>query len=290
MIANNPILNKNAVSHLEEILKSVASDKEVLWLQIQMEDLVEKQSTRDFYLTYTLIRQRFSDTPALLSTSDDKLDQYLYTHDAKAYEVARILLLNFVLDADPEFFRDKVQHLIEVADRKELESFLKFLVLLPNPEEYRFTAVEALRTNISDIFDAISLENPYPALYFNEQQWNQMYLKAAFMQRPLQKIMYVEDRANAELTRIISDYAHERWAAGRTIDPMIWRPVAKFLDPTILNDIKRLINSDDPAENKAALLVCAAADTPEAAELLVLHSPDPERLRSESINWNNLNT
>jgi hypothetical protein len=182
-----------------------------------------------------------------------------------------------------------VGNLIQVADTGELETFLKFLILLPNAKEYHQVGVEALRTNIGIIFDAIALNNPYPSQYFNDQQWNQMYLKAAFMQRSLGKIVDVEKRANRDLARIISDYAHERWAASRDIDPMFWRPVTGFLEGVLLQDMEHLFKSKDKIENLAAALCCYYSDQPDAVKLLDGYTDLKKKVANKAITWDNLN-
>src|SRR5690606_33852490 len=175
-----------------------------------------------------------------------------------------IYLLADVLMADPEFFAPKVNNIIQVADTSELETFLKYLILLPDAERFKTTAVATLRTNVSTVFDAIALNNPYPSKYFNDQQWNQMYLKAAFMQRDLSKIADIDKRANRDLARIISDYAHERWSASRNIDPYFWRPVSQFLEGQLLLDMERLLNSGNVSEKKAGALCCYRSDNEKA--------------------------
>jgi hypothetical protein len=197
-------------------------------------------------------------------------------------------LLVRVLEENSEYFLPKVANLIQVADTGELETFLKFLILLPHAEEFKNVAVEAIRTNIATVFDAISLNNPYPAEYFNDAQWNQMYLKAAFMQRNLADIQQVDRRANKDLARIISDYAHERWAASRDVDPLFWRPVINFLDGVLLEDMKRLLESDDLREAGAAALCCHYSDRPEASALLKNHPERIEQIKSKTISWKKL--
>ena len=216
---------------IQNIVIKYGKPESIAWLKDKIEKMAGNKSSKDLFMTYSLLNVKFSASkPISFDDLDNDSSRYFNAHKANILQVARIFLLSEVLSQDIEFYTPKVANIIQVADTGELETFLKYLVLLPNPEAYKQTAVEALRTNIAIIFDAISLNNPYPAKYFNDQQWNQMYLKAAFMERDLSQIESVDERANEDLTRIISDYAHERWAASRKIDPMFWRPVSKFLN------------------------------------------------------------
>ena len=193
-------------------------------------------------------------------------------------------MLLTVLQNDATYV-EAVKKLIQIADKSELEAFLKYLVLLPNPENYQFAAVEALRTNISTVFEAISKHNPYPSLYFTDQQWNQMYLKAAFMQLDLSAIVDIDKRANADLAQIISDYAHERWAASRTIDPYFWRPVSNFIVDGLVNDIERLFDSENIKEKYAAALVCETSKLETAKNLLNNYPDLKSKVASGEITW-----
>lgn len=280
------MLFQNVGSKLLKILEDNVSEENKAWLLSKIKNIVETESTKDLYLTYSLIPTKIKTTDQLSFPEDsDGLGGYLGLQDANLQQIARIYLLFKVLEAKEEFFKSKVANIIEVADKSELETFLKFLVLLPNPENYKAQAVEALRTNISTVFDAIALNNPYPALYFNEQQWNQMYLKAAFMQQDLTAIEQVDKRANQELARIISDYAHERWAASREIDPHFWRPVSNYMDQGLFQDMKKLLASNNLAEKRAAALCCYNSNLPEAKDLLEPF-PDLEKgIQEGSITW-----
>lgn len=270
-------------------LVSQSNADAILWLDEKTSKLETDKNVRDLYMSYSLLASKFDkNIPLKFKGEVSGALSYLDSHNANLLEAARIYLLAKVLEIDDEFYGPKVANIIQVADTTELETFLKFLMLLSKPETYKSTAVEALRTNISVIFDAITLNNPYPAKYFNDQQWNQMYLKAAFMERDLSQIQSVDERANADLARIISDYAHERWAASRKIDPMFWRPVSRFLNQTLLNDMRRLLGSEDLYENRAGALSCYYSENKEALKLLEGHEDLKKEIEINKLTWNTL--
>lgn len=271
---------------LSSLLESNLTDGEYQWLSSKLDQVINTESTKDLYLTYSLIPSKIGVVRSLsIEISDRELKEYIQRQEATIWQLARIFLLVRVLEENPKFFVPKVANLIQVADTGELETFLKFLVLLPDPENYRYQAVEALRTNIGTVFNAVAMHNPYPALYFNDQQWNQMYLKAAFMQQDLRGILYVDQRANKDLVRIISDYAHERWAASREIDPYFWRPVSRFLDEDLLGDMERLFQSENILERRSAALCCHASPFP-GAKILLNKYPELQRaVESGKLSW-----
>ncbi|MFD0797108.1 EboA domain-containing protein [Maribacter chungangensis] len=272
-----------------EILRNNADQDAMDWLNGKTATLVHSKSARALFMTYSQLASRFDKTSVTKYNGDSSdTSFYFKSHGADVLQLSRIYLLVKVLETDPVFYTPEVAKIIEVADTTELETFLRYLTILPESESFKHAAVEALRTNISIIFDAITLNNPYPALYFNDQQWNQMYLKAAFMERDLSMIESVDERANADLARIISDYAHERWAASRKIDPMFWRPVSKFMDDTLLSDMERLMTSEDPVENKAGALCCYFSEDKRALALLEKHQNLKEQIASNKITWNTL--
>lgn len=280
---------KEVTERLKARIDAELGEADTTWLEKQLAKSIQPPSTRDFYMTYTLIGRKIPDQ-ALSWEGDrpDALEAYLKLQQPNLRELTRIYVLATALEADPDAFVPKVSKLIEVADTGELVTFLKFLPLLPHNEAFTFTAVEALRTNIATVFDAIALDNPYPIEHFNDQQWNQMFLKAAFMQRDLLRIPGISKRANPSLARIVSDYAHERWAASRPVDPAIWQPVGPFVEGPLLADMERLLASDRQSEQRAGYLSCLEADTQEALELLKGH-PLNEIYKSQAFDWHALN-
>lgn len=274
---------------LSKILGDSVPEEAHTWIENKLDLIIKSKSAKELYLSYSLIAGKID--PAKkprIQRINQELEEYLISQNANLLQIARIYLLIRVIESDKAYFSMKVANLIQVADTGELETFLKFLILLPNAGDYNQVGVEALRTNIGIIFDAIALKNPYPAIYFNDQQWNQMYLKAAFMQRNLEEVVDVEKRANSDLVRIISDYAHERWAASRDIDPMFWRPVTGFLEGVLLQDMDHLFKSKDKIENLAAALCCYYSNQPEAIKLLDKYPDLKEKVANKAVTWENL--
>ncbi len=102
-------------------------------------------------------------------------------------------------------------------DNRERQAVLKALPLLPEPERFVALAIEACRSNVLTVFEAIACENPYPAQHFPDLHFNQMVLKAAFNGVALARIVGLLQRRNEELARMATDFAAERRAAGRAV-------------------------------------------------------------------------
>ncbi|WP_437897964.1 EboA domain-containing protein [Sorangium sp. So ce124] len=105
----------------------------------------------------------------------------------------------------------------EQGDGRERQALLRALPFLVEAERFVPLAVEACRTNELPILEAIACENPYPAAYFPDLNFNQMVLKAMFMGVALARIVGLDRRRSSELARMAEDFASERRAAGRSI-------------------------------------------------------------------------
>lgn len=82
-------------------------------------------------------------------------------------------------------------------------------------ELYKDNVVHACRTNSTPVHSAISQGNPYPAKYFNDQEFKQLTIKTIFMGLDFDQIIDLESRFNGELGQSLTDFFEERRAAGR---------------------------------------------------------------------------
>jgi hypothetical protein len=127
------------------------------------------------------------------------------------------LVVRGIEDVPVAEHRAFVDELFRTGDSAEREALLGCLCALPGPKRFQETAVEACRTNVVPVFEAVACENLYPERFFPEPAFNQMVLKAIFLEVAVRRIVGLERRANAELARMASDYASERSAAGRVV-------------------------------------------------------------------------
>lgn len=114
----------------------------------------------------------------------------------------------------------------EQGDAREQQSWLRAIALWPEGEAFLAQAIDACRTNIVPVFEALACENPYPAAHFPDRNFNQVVLKAMFNNIALARIVSLPSRLNAELTRMARDYAAERTAAGRSVPADIHLAIA----------------------------------------------------------------
>ena len=131
-------------------------------------------------------------------------------------------------------------------------------------------------------------DNPYPAACLDEPAWNQLVMKAFFTDKPVDRIYRLDQRANAELAKILSDYAHERWAAGRRMNPQLWRCVAKFLDEKNFAHRQRIGSSSDLLEREAAALACNDSHYPPAKEWLSRHAELKTAIDNRTLSWSTI--
>ncbi len=241
---------------LLSLLRQNADPQAVDWLDAFLDRQKSAFDQRQLYYAFSGATRRFPKSPvpaAELSEAPPGFTIEGWTLD----RLARSVLLQVLAQQDRETFLASLNAMAETADLRESAAIFATFPLLPHPEQLVPMAREGLRTNVVDIFDAIALQNPFPAAHFDEEGWNQMVLKAFFLARPTYKIVGLEDRANANLARASSNYAHERWAAGRPISPELWRSCQNFVDETIAADVLRVAESDEPGQAEAAALVAA---------------------------------
>lgn len=274
---------------LQKIIKKQVDEKELNWLNQQETKLQNQFQLRSFYMAFSAAPRFIGKAPLQLTaeevTQADQLRKGFQPQGWTILQTVRVYFLLMLPHEDATSYQENLARLYDTADMEEQVALYSALPLLPDPENRVKRATQGLRTNITDIFDAIALHNPYPKDFFDRDAWNQMVLKAVFMQRPLFHIEGGDERANQDMSTMLIDFAHERWAAHRKVLPELWRFVGPFINKENFTDIEKVVNGE-PLEKKAGLLACSASDYAEAQQLLDQYPEIKKEIESGRLNWN----
>ena len=202
-------------------------------------------------------------------------------------QAARIYLL-LVSGTDGATFLRRLEQLCDTADIGELVAFYRGLPLYPDQPRYVLRAAEGIRTSMKAVFEAVAHRNPYPAEQLAEPAWNQMVLKSLFIGSTLHPIVGLDRRANPELARMLCDYAHERWSAGRPISPELWRCVGPYARGEMVRDLGRVLKKGTDPERTAAALALASSPDPEATGLLWAYPELCRAVNENKVSWQTL--
>ncbi|WP_086933858.1 EboA domain-containing protein [Agarilytica rhodophyticola] len=183
--------------------------------------------------------------------------------------LARLYLLLLVADqGTKQHYIELYETLFNSADVQESIVLIQSLAFVPYPEAFVEKAREAARSNITSLFSAIAHDTDYPNKYFDELGWNQLILKAAFLNVPIISIHGLKSRNNESLVTMLRDYAKERQAASRSVPWDLWCCVAWI---TLSNDGRedlktQFVRSD--IRTKAAIALGLAENKDEDTAIL----------------------
>ena len=261
------------------------------WLGAQLTKLAEEPTERGLQIALGMTPRRLGKDDLALSQDDlaaaaaarPGWDPRGWSVD----EASRILILLAAGGRGPAFAK-RFTDLCQTADAGEAIALYRGLPLYPDAELLEDQAAEGVRSNMRGTFEAVAHRNPYPRERFDENRWNQMVVKALFIGSTMQPIQGLDERANPTLAKILCDYAHERWAAGRPIAPELWRCVGPFARGAALEDLKRAAETNDATSRKAAALALAASPAPEAKASLAALGELASAVESGGLSWESL--
>jgi len=258
------------------------------WLRESLASVLGGGTDRDLYRCVSLVSRKLGKAPlALDALALGDACQIRPGWDPSNWTIDQAARIRLLLAAatDSDTFVRRLDQLCATADVDELVAFYRGLPIYPDPPRHRLRAAEGLRSNMKVVFEAVAHRNPYPAEQLDDDAWNQMVLKALFVGSALDPIVGLDRRVNATLARMLGDYAHERWAASRTVNPELWRCVGPFATGRLLADLDRLIASGSPAERAAAVLALQSASEPEAIRILERHAGIRDIVMARSVDW-----
>lgn len=188
-------------------------------------------------------------------------------------QAARILLALASHRGDDAAFAGALDRLLSAAEIGEQIALLRGLALFPAGDLLLPRAAEGVRSAMQPVFEAVAHRNPYPRERFGEAAWNQMVVKALFVGSRLAPIQGLDARRNADLARMLVDYAAERRAAGRAVSPELWRCVAPFAGEAEVAVLAETLREGTDVERAGAALALAERAS-SAAHAALSAAPD----------------
>lgn len=288
-------LNVSVIELRDEILSWLQSrleDEPRRWIVKKSDNMLEDGEDWEFFTSFSAVPRYTGKAQLNLTEAERQRADEIRTGWKPASwtidQLGRALMILSIADRPKKDFLEIVEKTHQSSDMGEAEALYKSLPVLPYPNELQARAAEGIRSNMTSVFNAVALRNPYPSEYFDEGAWNQMVLKALFVGSPLYLIQGIDNRANKKLAEMLVDYAHERWAAERSVSPELWRPVGPFAEGEILDDLRKVLEHPDSVQKQAAILALSASSSDKALKIVNKHQDLKENIEQENITWENI--
>ena len=189
-----------------------------------------------------------------------------------AVRLARVWVLLAIPKCDEDEYVQLVERLFKYGDMEELVALYAALPVYHYPAAWKSRCKEGIRSNIGPVRHAVMVNNPYPAGFLDEEAWNQLVLKAFFTDEDIPNIIGLKQRNNRRLAQALTDYAYERHAAQREINPMLWILVGPFIDERAFDLMVRIKEKSQlPLEQRAIAYAFKHSDNDRARQYLTEH-------------------
>lgn len=273
---------------LTELTRSTLSSDAWIWLN----EKINTGKPADFNTAFVLMPRKTGKSVIIVSDKFSKeigqIKPGLTLKNWTADRLGRLYLIINLDATDQSAYGKTIENLFLTAEVSELVALYSSLPFLAWADNWKMRCAEGVRSNIGSVLEAVMYDNPYPSDYLDENAWNQLVMRAFFTDKDVNRIIGLDERANADLTATISDYVDERKAAGRKINPFLWRLTAKFINEGLLNNLKEVIQNGSKREKQAAALTLYSSDFRPAADLLEGYPEFLIAIKNKELNWDSL--
>jgi hypothetical protein len=176
---------------------------------------------------------------------------------------------------EPAARRDPSQSATELArelyftgDLRERSGALRGLAVIGRGDGALDAVLDAGRVTAVELFEAVIAENPYASRVLPDEEFRKLVLKSAFVGVSLDRVIGLETRADAELSRMLLSYVTEREVAGRSVPPDVWPIVARYGSPGLAAKLCGYLEHPAEAHRAAAARALGHLADPRARPFL----------------------
>lgn len=265
---------------------------QVAWFEEQVARIGARGSPTVLATSIGLAPRRLGKAELVLDDTEQRaLQDAIPGADMRGWSIdqaARVGLVLASYGGDDKAFAEGIETLYRSGEFGEQIALLRGLPFYPPPELMIPIAGEGVRSAVQPVFEAVAHDSPFAAMHFGDAMWNQMVVKALFIESRLAPIQGLDQRRNGELARMLVDYAHERWAAGRAVSPELWRCVGPFAGDEHFDDLVKTFRSGGGVDRKAAALALSECPNPQALVVLETAPTLWRDIRSGALTWDHI--
>jgi hypothetical protein len=286
-------MDKETARSLNEVLTSIIeknlNQETNQWLLDKAVQSADKNNNYHLNLTFTSIPRRTGKEEVVLEETDvTKINSLRPGFSLEGWTIdrlCRVWLLMQLDSRDKDAYISRIENLFPQAEMNELAALYSSLPVLAYVEAWKLRCAEGIRSNIGTVLDAIMYHNPYPKDNLDEGAWNQLVLKAFFTDKNVNNIEGLDERANQHLANTLFDYVEERWAAGRSVNPQIWRLTGKYMDEPHFYMLEKLMKEGNETDQKAGALALSKCSLEKAAAILNQSPELKTAIKQKELMW-----
>uniref|UniRef100_UPI003B59B51E EboA domain-containing protein n=1 Tax=Shewanella gaetbuli TaxID=220752 RepID=UPI003B59B51E len=220
---------KNIQLEIIEIITAYVNEEQLQWLKSARNKLKSSSDLiNELLMTSSTIRRSLN--------VNDVNEKPLFIND-KYYSLDVIVRCLLILDSitvltnssksacQAETVNKIVKDYYQFGDEHEKCALLSTLYIFDTQGDALSTAIRACRCNSHNEYSAIAIDNPYPARFFPEANFNQLVLKSLFMGLNIKQIQGLKERLNETLSNMSFRYAIEQALANRVPPASLWYSV-----------------------------------------------------------------
>lgn len=243
---DNIITLRTQKVNLLNALQPYLADTARTWLQQAQEAIAASAQVKEDLGLYSAMAKRKLGTASLDQT--DAIDTTFSPLNIRRWsctDAARLTLLMTAIESIPEKIQNIITAYYKMGDESEKIAFIRGLIYFAPADYLIELALDAGRTNNLELLAALTLDNPFPACFYSDQAFNQMVLKGLFLGLAIERVEGIEQRANADLTRMCENYVVEREEAGRTVPVDIWLAIGPYASATGRQQMVEYLKDDN---------------------------------------------
>ena len=216
------------------LIKRNLKPEAFLWLETKVLLIKSEDKSTQLNLVFAQM-PRFAAKELLVPNAAEaaEIDALLPGFALKGWTIerlCRVWILMQIPASNKTLYLEKIKSLFVAAEMNEQAALYSALPVLHYAEEWISKCEEGIRSNLGTVLEAVMYHNPYPAHFLSQGAWNQLILKAFFTEKEINKVVGLKERANELLSQALCDYAQERLAANRMVNPDLYKLINKNIN------------------------------------------------------------